>query len=294
MNPDSEVTITSLEELDERHKKELDFREAEFQATIQSAVNKKRAKKDVKKLRDEIVDRHEVEKSKFLFSDDDQIILSKLNLNEQKVEENEIENQAEKTEVTEVTQSDEPQKLSKAAKRRAKKAQEQKAADERIKNALKEGEERFLSGDLTPQMREKQDMQRLLSKLGFVMKDIASDGDCLYSALAHQLAKFGQKLSAKTLRIKCAGFIRENPHVFVPFLETDLDSYCNTLVNEVVWGGNIELLALSSCLRRRIRVLQSQMPNELLFGEEFDAASQLTVVYFRHMYSTGEHYNAVD
>jgi len=291
MNPDSEVIITSLEELDERHKKELDFHEAEFQATIQSAVNKKRAKKDVKKLRDEIVDRHEAEKSKFLFSEDDQIILSKLNLNEEKIEQNEIQNQEESTEVA---QSDEPQKISKAAKRRAKKAQGQKAAEERIKNALKESEERFLSGDLTPQMREKQDMQRLLTKLGFVMKDIPSDGDCLYSALAHQLAKFGQKLSAKTLRVKCAEFIRENPHVFIPFLETDLDTYCNTLVNEVVWGGNIELLALSSCLRRRIRVLQSQMPNELLFGEEFDAASQLTVVYFRHMYSSGEHYNAVD
>ena len=60
-------------------------------------------------------------------------------------------------------QSDEPQKMSKAAKRRAKKAQEQKAAEERIKNALKESEERFLSGDLTPQMREKQDMQELVS-----------------------------------------------------------------------------------------------------------------------------------
>ena len=72
----------------------------------------------------------------------------------------EIQNQEESTEVE---QSDEPQKMSKAAKRRAKKAQEQKAAEERIKNALKESEERFLSGDLTPQMREKQDMQELVS-----------------------------------------------------------------------------------------------------------------------------------
>ena len=42
----------------------------------------------MKKLRDEIVDRHEAEKSKFLFSEDDQIILSKLNLNEEKIEQN--------------------------------------------------------------------------------------------------------------------------------------------------------------------------------------------------------------
>ena len=81
MSSENEVIISSIEDLDNRHKLELDFYEAGFQTAIQDAVNKKRAKKDVKKQRDAITDRHETEKGKFLFSEDDQIILEKLNLN---------------------------------------------------------------------------------------------------------------------------------------------------------------------------------------------------------------------
>ena len=64
-------------------------------------------------------------------------------------------------------------------------------------------------------------------------------------------------------------------------------------MNETVWGGHIELLALSSSLERRIRVIQSQAPNELIVGEQFDGSTQLTVIYYRHMYTAGEHYNTV-
>ena len=78
----NEVVITSIEDLDERHLVELSFYEKQFQAEIIAATNKKRAKKDVKKRRDEIIDRQEAEKSKLLFSEDDQITLEKLCLEE--------------------------------------------------------------------------------------------------------------------------------------------------------------------------------------------------------------------
>ena len=74
----NEIVITSIEDLDERHLVELAFHEKQFQAEILAATNKKRAKKDVKKRRDEIIDRQEAEKSKLLFSEDDQITLEKL------------------------------------------------------------------------------------------------------------------------------------------------------------------------------------------------------------------------
>lgn len=74
----NEIVITSIEDLDERHLVELAFYEKQFQAEILAATNKKRAKKDVKKRRDEIIDRQEAEKSKLLFSEDDQITLEKL------------------------------------------------------------------------------------------------------------------------------------------------------------------------------------------------------------------------
>ena len=62
------------------------------------------------------------------------------------------------------------------------------------------------------------------------MKDIPSDGDCLYHAVAHQLSKFEINENAQSLRVKCANHIRSHPDDFCAFLETDLDTYCNKVI----------------------------------------------------------------
>ena len=51
------------------------------------------------------------------------------------------------------------QKLSKAAKRRIKKAEEEKAARDRIAAAMKEDEEKFIKGEFSPKIQEQQDLQ---------------------------------------------------------------------------------------------------------------------------------------
>ena len=58
------------------------------------------------------------------------------------------------------------------------------------------------------------------------MKDIPSDGDCLYSAIVHQLEKVGIKSSVKILRSTCADYIRKHSEDFESFLESDLELYC--------------------------------------------------------------------
>ena len=81
-NDNTKVVIKSKDELEERHRIELESNEATFQATIKDAVNKKRAKTAVKKERDILVDRHYNEKNEFLLSADDQIILERLTLSD--------------------------------------------------------------------------------------------------------------------------------------------------------------------------------------------------------------------
>jgi len=286
----NEIVITSIEDLDERHLVELAFHEKQFQAEILAATNKKRAKKDVKKRRDEIIDRQEAEKSKLLFSEDDQITLEKLCL-----EDNEPVSDVEEVKPSEPEAVPEivPQKLSKAAKRRLKKEEEEKANQARINAAIKESEAAFMRGEKTPRQQELQSVQDILRSLSLSMKDIPSDGDCLYHAVAHQLSKFEINENAQSLRVKCANHIRSHPDDFCAFLETDLDTYCNKLVNEKVWGGQIEIMALSASLSRQIMVIQSQMPNKLIFGENYDEKTRLTLTYFRHLFSSGEHYNSV-
>ena len=62
------------------------------------------------------------------------------------------------------------------------------------------------------------------------------------------------------------------------------------ILNDNVWGGQIEIISLSKVLQCKICVIQSEMPNELQFGESED--KKLIIVYYRHLCTLGEHYNS--
>ena len=62
------------------------------------------------------------------------------------------------------------------------------------------------------------------------------------------------------------------------------------ILNDNVWGGQIEIISLSKGLQCKICVIQSEMPNELQFGESED--KKLIIVYYRHLCTLGEHYNS--
>ena len=57
------------------------------------------------------------------------------------------------------------------------------------------------------------------------------------------------------------------------------------------WGGQVELLALSSILKRPIEVIQAEGA-PVVVGEHF-SSSRLLLTYHRHAYGLGEHYNSV-
>jgi len=311
-DPETQVILKSIEELDSRHAEEKKHYENIFQVSklfnlgqqvfkkrIAEAVNKKRIKKEVKKERDELDDRHEKEKSKLLFSENDEIILDKLSLVEKEsipsaetaVVEEKKENQAnEKGESVQVETS----KLSKTAKRRLKKEQEEKERKNRIKAAIDEENEKFLRGELTPQAIEKERLNNLLKQNGLKRKSVPSDGDCMFSSLAHQLKPQRPRISVEELREIAADHLLKNRDQFAAFLESDIELYCQKLVNEPIWGGQIELTALAAALETRIRVLQAESPNELFFGEEKHAEKLITIIYCRNLYASGEHYDSVD
>merc|ERR1711917_38870 len=121
----------------------------------------------------------------------------------------------------------EGQKISKTEKRRRKKEAEEKAKQERIKSALKESEEKFLRGELTPKIIEQNSIQNILTSRGLKVHSINSDGDCLYSSVSHQLKKYGIKKNATDLRKLTVDTIKSNPEDFIGFFEEDIDTYCN-------------------------------------------------------------------
>jgi len=273
------VTINSIEQLDERHASELEHLEVKLKRL-------QIAKKTAKKERESMKKKHEDEKAKLLFSEDDKIELEKLDLSQ---DEPSGETQPVKNNENEEIKNEE-QKISKTEKRRRKKEAEEKAKKDRIKAALKESEEKFLRGELTPKLIEQNSIQSILTCRGLKVHSINSDGDCLYSSVSHQLEKYDIKKSATELRKLTVDTIKSNSDDFIGFLEEDIDIYCNKILNDNVWGGQIEIISLSKGLQCKICVIQSEMPNELQFGESED--KKLTIVYYRHLCTLGEHYNS--
>ncbi|XP_054721921.1 deubiquitinase OTUD6B-like isoform X2 [Uloborus diversus] len=187
------------------------------------------------------------------------------------------------------------QKLSKAQKRRNKKAEMER---QRIK-AIEEQEVANLSG-----MRnvEAEEIKQKLSDRKLIIHEIPSDGDCLYTAIAHQLAVSKlQQLTVKELREQTSKFLLCHKDDYIPFLtssetgdvlsEDEYIKYCEDVANTSVWGGHVEIQALSNICGSPIEIIQATGPS-VIIGEEMKN-SRLIISYHKHIYGLGAHYNSV-
>lgn len=183
-------------------------------------------------------------------------------------------------------------KISKAEKRRQKKAQEEREREARIKEAEKNN--KYCARNL-----EAAKIKMLLKELKLVMHEIQPDGNCMYAAIAHQL---GNGATVASLRSEASRYLLSNRDDFAPFI-TDpntgemltpsaYDEYCSQVEHTPAWGGQPELRAISQALKRRIEVLQAEGTN-IVFGEELPNDKRIFLTYYRHYYGLGEHYNSV-
>ncbi|KAJ7991935.1 hypothetical protein DPEC_G00289020 [Dallia pectoralis] len=183
---------------------------------------------------------------------------------------------------------------SKAQKRRDKKAAAEKERESRIAEAEVEN----LSG-----LRHQEGL-KLAQKLAarqLQIKEISSDGHCMYRAVEDQLAQNGLSLNLIELRAQTAQYIRAHADDFLPFLTNsttgdlytadEFQKYCCDIEDTAAWGGQLELRALTQVLRLPIEVIQADSP-DIIIGEEFDKRP-ITLIYMRHAYGLGEHYNSV-
>jgi OTU domain-containing protein 6 len=101
------------------------------------------------------------------------------------------------------------------------------------------------------------------------------------------------------VRAIAAKYIRENRDVFEAYIEEDFDHYCRTVasVSDGVWGGQVELNALTNALQLPIWIYDTVQP-VLKMGSEFGTGDHpsdpvIRLSFHRHYYSLGEHYNSV-
>lgn len=224
-----------------------------------------------------------------------------------------------------------PKESSRAQKRRAKEAQKQADRDVRIAeeqaslgDSKRKQEEEALALQLLPQGLVLQDIPPdgncLYRAVEAQLHESSRMGDSGISSSSHGVANGtdGKSLTAvpsvsdhwdhKELRAAAVDYIRQHEAEFVPYVlpETQGDAgegeegaseqfqqYCDSMADEAVWGGQIELSALTHVLQRPIRVFSVGMPPVLMGNEYQELGPPLQVSFQRHAYELGEHYNSV-
>ncbi|XP_029369262.1 deubiquitinase OTUD6B [Echeneis naucrates] len=286
-----EGSVDTAEELQARqHRKER----KDLQAKIQGMKNsipkndKKRRKQmteEIAKLEADLNQKHEEELRKLKSTNDTKV--------EQVI--NGIETiKVEGSEQEEVKQP----RVTKAQKRRDKKAAQEKERESRIAEA----EIQNLQG---VRHQESLKLAQKLSEQQLQIKEISSDGHCMYRAIEDQLAqrsKPGLTMSVKELRSRTADHMRSCADDFLPFLTNpntgdmyttdEFEKYCSEVEHTAAWGGQLELRALTQVLQLPIEVIQADSP-AIKIGEEY-GSEPIILVYMRHAYGLGEHYNSVE
>ncbi|SCU92051.1 LAFA_0F07646g1_1 [Lachancea sp. 'fantastica'] len=150
--------------------------------------------------------------------------------------------------------------------------------------------------------------------------DIQPDGHCLFASILDQIRtrhndecvydipatyvettapQDPKDFNVYALRSLACCYIREHPDDFVPYLfdETtltvkDISDYTKSMQETAEWGGEVEILALAKVLKCCVSVLMSGRATHKV-NEQESANPQLNLVYYKHSYALGEHYNSL-
>ncbi|WOL03394.1 hypothetical protein Cni_G12114 [Canna indica] len=199
-------------------------------------------------------------------------------------------------------------KTSKGARRRERRAQEEAAREQRIQEEQ--------SNIISDRMIENDRLERKLEPLGLTINEIKPDGHCLYRAVEDQLSLHSNSTSPysfQELRKMVANYMRNHASDFLPFFlseskkEVEPDSsllerfekYCDEIESTAAWGGQLELGALTHCLKKHIVIYSGSFP-DVEMGREYKSElgsgvsnPSIMLSYHRHAYGLGEHYNSV-
>ncbi|XP_065862898.1 OVARIAN TUMOR DOMAIN-containing deubiquitinating enzyme 5 [Euphorbia lathyris] len=207
-----------------------------------------------------------------------------------------------------VTNQQENAKVSKGAKRRGKRAQQEAEREQRIQEEQ--------SNLVSDRMIENEKLKEKLEPLQLTVHEIKPDGHCLYRAIEDQLAVHSGGSSPynfQDLRRMVAAYMREHTSEFLPFFPSEditegdaddsladrFENYCKEVESTSAWGGHLELDALSHCLRRPIMIYSGSIP-DVEMGKEYKSDGKtvssnaaLLLSYHKHAFGLGEHYNSV-
>ncbi|CEG38699.1 OTU (ovarian tumor)-like cysteine protease [Plasmopara halstedii] len=175
--------------------------------------------------------------------------------------------------------------LSKQAKTQAK-AQRKREAKKKQDRERREFIEEANKKTVSQRQIEANMILAQLAKYGLKIKEIPSDGHCMYHAVADQIQQKRLNIADglagyQHLRTLTSEYMLAHSEDFLPFMALDdsfaspedaFATYCDQLVNTAVWGGQLELRALACALRAPIEVFSAE-GDVLLMGEHFNSVT---------------------
>ncbi|XP_028392740.1 deubiquitinase OTUD6B-like [Dendronephthya gigantea] len=274
-----------LEDLSQRHKRERKELQAKIQALKRSVPKGDKKKKkeivaEIALLEAKLDEKHDKEKKESVQNynevenDDSSEIVSQLNILE--------------------IQPPEQKKPTRAQKRRDKKSAQEKERQKRIEEAEAESVN-------SARNVEQEKLKSMLTALELTIKEIAPDGHCLYNAIADQLQRLNIQHTYSSLRELAAKYMRDHQDDFLPFLIDQqtgdcyspeaFSQYCQELRDTAVWGGQLEIQAISSALLVPVKIFQAVGPT-IEIGQQYDN-QEIMLSFHHHAYGLGKHYNSV-
>lgn len=130
--------------------------------------------------------------------------------------------------------------------------------------------------------------------------DIIPDGHCLFASILDQLKiRHGRTdLDVYRLRSLACEYMRDHQEDFLPYMfdeETmelkSVSVYTEEMEKTAKWGGELEILALSKQFDCPISVMMSGRAKHVV--NESGSKPELKLVYYKHTYALGEHYNSL-
>nr|XP_018914806.1 PREDICTED: OTU domain-containing protein 6B [Bemisia tabaci]XP_018914807.1 PREDICTED: OTU domain-containing protein 6B [Bemisia tabaci] len=287
----SDETVLDEEALLQKHRKER----KDLQAKITS-LKKSITKGDKKKRKDVLEQIAELETA-LNTQQEEELAALKPNKKEDSTVQVITESIGDLRVLEEETEVPIPVRVSKTQRRR-----ERKVAEFKERERIAKAEEQDPAS--SAKYIETEAINKILKSKGLMIKDVPSDGDCMYSAVKYQLSEKNLPvISVSDLRHRTSDQMRSKSSEFLPYLchpDTGLvfspeeyAEYCDKVANTHEWGTQIELRALSHALNCGIEVVQATGP-ALMIGEEYvEDGGYLTITFHRHMYQLGAHYNSV-
>ena len=126
-----------------------------------------------------------------------------------------------------------------------------------------------------------------LKKLGYYIKEVDSDGNCLFRSVSDQLEN--HEYNFDNYRQKTVDYMRDNIDYFKNFIEDDqtVEEYIDNMSQNKEWGGNLEIYALSMALHVNFYIYIYKQP--IYVVKNWDDPKQNIML----TYHDGLHYNSL-